>query len=187
MAIPASQIVKINATVSGAESSAQDDLQFEDDDMNGAKLIAQSYSGWTRSSANNSGDASYQIIASVLVPGGTMGLNSKLVIVADYENSVSSNIKDLGVLWGGFGFVGYSPTINASAKQIYEIMNANSLASQITINNVDFGAIPAAHNIWAVDTTNDVMIDFRCKWRTAPISFEFIKVVGYSVWHYPGS
>jgi hypothetical protein len=185
MAIPASQIVTINATVSGTSSSAPDILQFEDDDM--AKLIAQSYSGWTRSSANNSGDSNYQIIASVLVPAGTMGLNSKLVIIADYENTISSNIKDNGILWGGNGFVGYSPSTNGSAKNYYEINNANSLSSQITINNVAFGPIPSAHDTWSVNTAADVMIDFRCKWRTSPISGEFIKLVGYSIWHYPGS
>jgi len=186
MAIPASQIVTINATVSGTGSSATNILQFQDDD-DMAKLIAQSYSGWTRSSANNSGDSGYQILTSILIPAGTLGLNSKLVIVADYENSVSSNIKDIGVLWGGNAFVGYSPTTNASTKQIYEIMNANSLTTQKTLNNVSYSAIPGPHDTWNVDTTGDVSIDFRVKWRTSPIPSEFITVVGYSIWHYPGS
>ena len=46
--------------------------------------IAQSFAPVTRSS-NNSTDTGWVVLASIVVPGGTMGVNSKLVIIVDWD------------------------------------------------------------------------------------------------------
>jgi hypothetical protein len=63
------------------------------------------------------------------------------------------------------------------------IKNANSLVSQTALNSTAFGSGAAITT--AVDTTQDVTIDFRCNWSTN-VASEQITLIGYSIWYYPG-
>ncbi|SEK64137.1 hypothetical protein [Nitrosovibrio tenuis] len=149
-------------------------------------LVAQAYAGWSRDSTNSASDTSWVTLANVTVPAGTMGLNSKLVIISDYDYTSSAVQKYPGVDWGGLNFAG--PTVSASggAKYLYEIANANSLAIQKILNSTSYGGTSGGHDTYAVDTTYDAAITFKCKWA-APAASERITLLGYSIWHYPGS
>jgi hypothetical protein len=152
------------------------------------RLVAQSYGANPRSSANAAGDASYQTLVTLTVPAGTMGLNSKLTLIVDYEYTSSANIKDFDIMWGGTSFVGHSPTTTAGAQYKYEIQSYGSLAIQKTLNaGGNEGAVNSLHTTHTIDTTANVDIVIRSKWRTSPISGEFMSVTGYSLWHHPGS
>ena len=187
MAIPASQIVTINATVSGEASSAPYVLQFEDDNMNGAVQISQLYTGWTRSSVNASGDASFVILTSAIVPGGTMGLNSKLVIIPDWNFPNSVSVKYGAVDFGGQNISGLQlPSGAVEGEILIGVKNLNSLTSQKTRNGSSYGVSINPRIATAVDTSQDVQIDFKVKWGAA-VSGETISLMGYSIYHYPGS
>ena len=186
MAIPASQIVTINATVSGA-SAAPNILQFGDADMGGAVQVSQLYTGWTRSSVNASGDASYVILTSAIVPGGTMGLNSKLVIIPDWIYPNSSSSKTMGVDFGGSNISLLTLTTGSVGGEILlGVKNLNSLSSQKTMNGSSYGINLNPRIATSIDTSQDVQIDFKCRWGAAT-SGETITLMGYSIYHYPGS
>jgi hypothetical protein len=157
-------------------------------DLKSSKLITQVYASNPRSSANAAGDSGYQTLVTIIVPAGTMGINSKLVLTVDYEYTSSANIKDFGIFWGADNFVGHSPTTTAGAQYKYEIQNYGSLAIQKTLNSGgNEGAVNSLHDTHTSDTTADVAITIKGKWRTSPIAGEFMAVTGYSLWHYPGS
>lgn len=154
---------------------------------NTPKLVAQSYVGWTRSSANGAGDASYVTLASVTVPAGTMGLNSKLVIITDWDFPNSASTKTLAVDFGGTNISAISlATGYVMGKILLEVQNLNSLSSQKTMNGSSYGVSGNARIASTIDTSKDVQIDFKGKWGAA-VSGESISIMGYSIYHYPGS
>ena len=151
-------------------------------------LIAQSYAGWTRSSANAAGDATYQTLTSVVVPGGTMGLNSKLEIVEDWDIPNSASTKTMGIDVGGSNVSALAlGTGQVGFKGMHEFQNLNSLTSQKTANAISYALFATnARLATSIDTTVDFNVDFKCKWSAATSS-ESIVLLGYSVWHFPGS
>jgi len=151
-------------------------------------LIGQSYSGATRTSANATGDTSYTTIASVVLPGGTMGLNSKLVVITDWDcDAVSTaRTKTLAVDFGGTNIQAPTTTTLITYKIMVEIQNLNSLTSQKTANSVTYVATANPRYATSIDTTINQNIDFKCKWDAA-LSGATITLLGYSIWHYPGS
>lgn len=149
-------------------------------------LIAQSYSPVTRSSKNGVGgnDTDYITLASVTVPGGTMNANGKIVIEQDWGYTSSANTKNLRIDWGSQWLTAAPATATARSYFMLAIKNANSLVSQIALNGIAFASGDAITT--AVDTTQDVAIDFRCNWG-ANVASEQIILLGYSVWYYPGT
>lgn len=88
--------------------------------------------------------------------------------------------------WGGSNVSGPTFTTTAALKTIIEIINKNSLSSQIILNNNNYGTDTSAHLTASKDTSGAVVIDFKVKWSAATAS-ETITLLGYSIWHYPGS
>ena len=67
-----------------------------------------------------------------------------------------------------------------------EIINANSLVSQKVLNASTFSlAVPSPHTSLFKDTAANVPIDIKVRWG-ANVASEFITLLGYSIWHYPG-
>jgi hypothetical protein len=149
-------------------------------------LVAQSYAGWTRSSVNGAGDQNYIVVASINVPGGLMGLNSKLVIIPDWDTPSSTSTKYLSVDFGGQNISAPSATTSVMGKILIEIQNLNSLSSQKTMNGSSYGLSTNARLATSVDTSQDATIDFKVKWGTA-VAAETLTLLGYSIWHYPGN
>ncbi len=147
--------------------------------------VAQSYAPVTRSS-NNTTDTGWVVLASIVVPGGTMGVNSKLVIIVDWNFTNSASAKTLAVDWGGSNVSGPAYTTAAGVKLMVEIINANSLVSQKVLNASTFSlAVPSPHTSLFKDTAANVPIDIKVRWG-ANVASEFITLLGYSIWHYPG-
>ena len=151
-----------------------------------AVLIAQSYAGWTRSSVNAAGDATTVTLASVVVPGGTMGPNSVLRITLDWSYTNSASTKALATNWGGINISAPTATTSSGYKGLIEIANKNSLSIQTIQNNTNYGSASRVSPDPTIDTSSDVSLDFRANWGAAA-SGETITLIGYSVWHYPGS
>jgi hypothetical protein len=149
-------------------------------------VVAQSYAGWPRTSANAAGDASFLTLASVTVPGGTMGPNSKLKITLDYDYPNSASTKTLALDWGGSNISAPAYTVTAAVKIMLEIINKNSLSSQVILNGNTYTTDTSAHLTSNKDTSGDVVIDIKVKWGGATAS-ETITLLGYSVVCYPGS
>lgn len=146
--------------------------------------IAQSFAPVIRSS-DNATDTGWVILASIVVPAGTMGANSKLVIVSDWTYTSSASVKTLAMDWGGSNVSGPAYTTTAGTKLMMEIFNVNSLTAQRILNASTFATTPAAHTSTFKDTTANVAIDLKVRW-SANIANENITLLGYSVWHYPG-
>lgn len=151
------------------------------------RLVAQRSTPITRTS-DNSTDATSVILSSVTLPGVTMGLNSKLVIVTDWD-VLAANTKHLGVNFGGSNVGGafsvVTPTL--SLKVLTEIQNLNSLASQSTLNSEKYERVGAARIATSINTADDVTIDFTGRWSANVGTSQTITLVSYSIYHYPGS
>lgn len=150
-------------------------------------LVGQSYAPASRTSLNGAGDASYAILTSVILPGGIMGLSSKLVITPDWDNPSSPNIKYFAIDFGGASISAPSVTTTIMAKILIEVQNLNSLSSQKTMNGSSYGVSNNARLSSAVDTSQNVSIDFKVKWGAPTTTQETLTLLGYSIWHYPGS
>lgn len=179
---PAGSIVRLNPAIE-AQLVASADA-----DRLGAlpELIAQWFSPTTRTS-NNSTDTAYAILASVVLRGGTMGLNSKIVIIADWDVLTTGNTKTAAIDFGGSNIsaIGLSGTIT-SLKALAEVQNMNSWLSQKTFNGSSYQVQAVDRIATSVDTSADVTIDFKCKWSANNAGVETITLLGYSIWHYPG-
>jgi hypothetical protein len=146
--------------------------------------IAQSFAPVVRTS-DNATDTGWIVLASIVVRAGTMGANSKLVVVTDWTYTSSASVKTLAMDWGGSNVSGPAYTTTAGAKLMMEIINTNSLTTQRILNASTFTATPAAHTSTFKDTAADVAIDLKVRW-SSNISNENITLLGYSIWHYPG-
>ena len=73
-----------------------------------------------------------------------------------------------------------------NSETAVEIINANSLVSQKVLNASTFSlAVPSPHTSLFKDTAANVPIDIKVRWG-ANVASEFITLLGYSIWHYPG-
>lgn len=147
-------------------------------------LVAQSYVAVPRSS-DGATDATYTTLATVMVPGGLMNANGKIVIEQDWKHTNSASTKTLRVDWGGNWITGPTVTTTWNSAFMLAVKNTNSLSSQIMLNSTSYGS-SSLDTTTAVDTTQPVAIDFKCNWSTN-VAAEQIILRGYSVWYYPGS
>jgi hypothetical protein len=149
-------------------------------------LVAQSYAPATRSS-NNSTDTVYATITSVTMPAGTMGSNSKLVIIPEWDVMPTAGTKIAAL---DFGLASVSGIIlsgaNQNVKPLVEIENLNSLLGQKVLNGSTYQLTNSPRLAIGVDTSADVVITFKAKWG-ANVVGETITLLGYSIWHYPSS
>jgi hypothetical protein len=67
-----------------------------------------------------------------------------------------------------------------------EVQNLNSLFSQKTMNGSSYGVSNSPRIVTSIDTSVAVTIDFKVKWSAAVVS-ETLTLLGYSIWHYPGT
>jgi len=116
-----------------------------------------------------------------------MGLNSKLILIIDWDYTNSAVVKALSIDWGGSNFFASNASTSNATKHMIEIVNKNSLSSQLIFNTSDFGPASYSRDPYSANTANDVTIALKTKWNTTPGTAEVVTLVGYSIWHYPGS
>lgn len=149
--------------------------------------VAQKYVGAVLNSVNGAGDTAFTQMAAITVPGGLMGLNSVLNITLDWGYTGSTSTKILTLKWGGAP-ISQPSTTGAGVtgmKSIIEIANANSMSLQKIQNNNNYGAATRGTDRTS-DTSLDVQILLGGQWSLAA-SGESITLIGYRIWHYPGS
>lgn len=154
-------------------------------------LVSQSFVPVVRTSQNSiidpNDDTDYMTLASISVPAGIMGINSRLVLTAYWDYISSASVKTLAVDWGGSNVAAPTYTTTGGVNNIMEICNAGSLTAQKILNSNTYGSATAAvHTSAAKDTSAAVAIDLKCKWSGATLN-ETITLLGFSIWHYPGN
>lgn len=153
------------------------------------QVVKQSYASVVRTALNTAADATDETVATIVVPGGLMGPNSRLVLTQDYDLVNSALTKTMMVYFGGtlISSIGLGSSYEALFPMI-EIKNANSLSTQTIFNGSSYAASTNAVNAYmaaAIDTASDVTILLRCKW-SGVAGTETITFKGYSLVHYPG-
>lgn len=138
-------------------------------------VLGKSAVAQVRNSANAAGDATFQTLASVLVPGGLLGPNGSLRISTVWSFTNSANSKILGTRFGGSLF--RSPTLTTTAwfHDYTLITNRNSEASQIGTSSVGtasavFGGTTGSVITRTVNTTADQLVEFGGYWGGATAS-----------------
>ena len=149
-------------------------------------LVGQRFAAASRVSTNSASDANFVTLASVTVPAGLMRPNSKLVIISDWDYPLSASVKSFAVDFGGQNVGQPSLTTAVMLKLLTEVQNLNSLFSQKTMNGSSYGVSNSPRIATSVDTSTAVAIDFKVKWSAAAVS-ETLTLLGYSIWHYPGT
>jgi hypothetical protein len=155
---------------------------------NGMVVIAQSRVPYTLQSVAGAADAVYTVLKPVVLPAGTMGPNSDLVIETDWD-ILTTGAKYMGIDFGGTNMGGATNisggTITISCRTV--ISNMNSLNSQTAFNSTSYGVQSIARATASIDTSAAVTIDFKAKWSLAQgDALQTIILRGYSIVHRPG-
>lgn len=149
------------------------------------QVIKQSFAPVVRTALNTSADQADETVATVVVPGGLMGPNSRLVLTQDYDIVSSALTKSLMVYFGGTLVSSIGLTTSETLFAMIEIKNVNSLSAQTIFNGSSYAASANAYAATAIDTSSDVTLLLRCKW-SGLAGVETITFKGYSLVHYPG-
>jgi hypothetical protein len=138
-------------------------------------------------SSNNSTDTVEQTLRSITIPGGTMGLNSKISIVCRWKIPGSINSKYMLLYFGGtlISAIVLNTASIVAGKFLVEVENINSLSTQAIFNGSSYAVSNSADITTAIDTSVDQAIDIRCRW-SANVASETIILRSYSVIHTPG-
>ena len=133
----------------------------------------------TRTAVNGAGDATFQALRSITIPGGSMGANGALRVQFHFEGS-GTVTKTLAVRFGGTTVL----TVNISGTSInygttIDIVNQNSLSSQVASKSA---ASTAATLTASIDTASDVTLEIGANWGGATAATETISLRISSVW-----
>jgi len=148
----------------------------------GSGINAQSVA---RNSVNGAGDATFQALRTITIPGGTLGANDALRVTAAWSHTNSANVKTLRIRFNGTTFHGQQVTANASSRTQATIANRNATNSQL-----GFGGSGSTSGQWAsggnavvtsaFDTTTDLDIQIGCDWAGATPA-ETVTLQGYII------
>lgn len=133
----------------------------------------------TRTSANAAGDATFEALRSITIPGNGMGLNGALRVQFHFEGS-GTVTKTLAVKLGGTTLF----TVNISGTSInygaiIDIVNQNSLSSQVASKA---GASTTATLTASINTASDATLEIGANWSGATAGSETISLRTSAVW-----
>lgn len=144
--------------------------------------------GATRQQVNTvaAGTAS---LASVVIPGGMLGLNGQMRIRYRFAHTNSVNNKTMSVNLGGTNL--FTATRTSTAAEVSEILigNRGAQASQVELTNTGAGGVSdasssnAAVPVWTVDTSLDQTLAFT---GSVTLDTEFVALEAYSIEIFPG-
>lgn len=129
-------------------------------------------------------DTTIIVMDSYIIPGGIMGLNSKISIVADWDIPNNTDVKNL-YLDIGTSNVSWYPYNSASvhgAKFLTEFFNTGSLTKQKCLNTVSYSSTGTKSIDLSYDTTNPIKVSFKTKWNANVVAGQAITLLGYSIW-----
>lgn len=133
--------------------------------VDGVAVKTQVYSTIAQSSVAVTcpSDTSENTLASITIPGGTMGANGRIRLTTLWSTTNSANAKTLRARLGGLaGTVVFSTavTTNQSYRDMREIGNRNSESSQVAPAGASggFGASASAIVTSAINTAADVSL-----------------------------
>lgn len=134
-------------------------------------------------------DTNYNSLATVTIPGGTMGANGRAEVFAVWQMTNNVNGKLVGVRVSsatGTVIIQNSVPSQASCTMLGSWANRNSQSSQVTgTPNVSggLGGTTTVVNTTTVDTSGDVALHFSAQKSTAG---DTITLESYRVLIYPG-
>ncbi len=118
---------------------------------------------WQGQGATVTGTLADTALATITIPGGSMGPNGRIEIDAYWTFTNSGNNKSLRIWWNGIGGTligGINLTATSSYREGRFIQNTGSASSQIAMNdafgNGGFGAATAAAVTASVNTASPV-------------------------------
>lgn len=112
---------------------------------------------------STTGDTNENTLATITVPGGSMGANGVLQIITSWSYTNSVNAKTLRVRFSGAAgsqFLFIAPTTTASMTDMRIIQNRNSASSQVASHNnfAPFNTTTSALVTSSVNTAVDTSI-----------------------------
>lgn len=145
-----------------------------------AALAKQGAGTFAQSAAPQSvtGTTSETTLATITIPGGAMGANGRVEVMALFSYTNSANNKTLRVKFGGTTMANAVPTTSASYAASATIANRNSVSSQVANGSLAPGATGAAVAAATADTTADVVLTITGQLANAG---ETITLESYSV------
>lgn len=139
-----------------------------------------------RNSVNGAGDATAQTMATITIPGGAVGPNGLMNVIAEWSYTNSVNVKTIRGKIGGTGgttFMTTGPTTTLSVNQFKKIANVNSNSSQKFMVAGIIGIAASTANALAtsaIDTSAAFTIVLECLWAGA-VAAENITLESYFI------
>lgn len=101
------------------------------------------------------------VLASVTIPGGTMGPNGALRIQQEVTWTNSANVKNWVITFGGSNIYSRGPTTPSANMRVCHVQNLNSEASQTYFNTTDGDGIGTSSSMPTntINTANDVVVE----------------------------
>lgn len=144
-------------------------------------VIGQSYVAATKSDANTTETT----LATIVIPGGTLGANDALRITAKWRAHQGSQNKVFRCKFDNNTAQGYSTTAQGTLQQCVIIANRNATNAQLAAlqSTADqFGwSTTTAYTTLTVDTTVDKNVTLTAQWGSAGAGTNVITLEGYTV------
>lgn len=131
---------------------------------------------------SRTGDTNENTLASVTIPGGTIGINGQVEIEVLVSVTNNANTKTLRVKFGATTYVTQALPSVASAQYRQRIANRGVANSQVAlILPASFGSTTAALTTSAVDTSADVVVAITGQLGTSTdtITLESYRIIVY--------
>ena len=106
------------------------------------------------------GSTSETTLATITIPGGSMGPNGRCIVTVLLSSTNNANAKTLKVKFGGTFFANYSLASTAASRVRVDLSNRNSLSSQIggVASVSGFGGSAGSAVPGSIDTSSDVTV-----------------------------
>jgi hypothetical protein len=117
------------------------------------------------SSLSHTGDTNLTTLATIVIPGRTLGANGSIRVTMVWDYTNSGNVKTLSGTFGGTTFWQVAPTTTLTRRSQFGLANAGATNSQIGgPSGIDgFTTATTAQVTAAVDTTADQNLVLRCQ------------------------
>lgn len=128
-------------------------------------------------------DTTTVTLASVVVPGGSMGPNGMLRIGPQWSFPNNANAKSINVLLGGQGVAAWSDTTTLQESRDVRVRNRGSQASQVSTDWLSYGNGAVAAKLRNVDTSLNQAVTLTA---ALAVVTDYVILEGYTVEVLPG-
>ena len=124
-------------------------------------------------------------LATIKIPGGTLGPNGKLRVDIMYTGTTNANQKNINILYGGNSLLGsiFGAVYTAITARLFaELFNKGSESVNVNLSSVAYSQVSVPPTYVTIDTSQTQNLTFNC---SATVAADSIMIEHYVVTVYP--